>query len=504
MLKKLTLVCVIASLSACLDPESLAEDRLHLALEKIEQAENATTDVAKKRLYYSALSDVSKLQKQFPETKVFQQLSQGVPFDVANIEALALHAKGQPPAQQPPQTIDYFSLALRLNEQQPEFAQLNGLLTIWQGLQWVPDHPERAAVLPTLLNLTAKETEARLLCQAYQAIGLVEAEHDAQYWASRIAGLLEQKLNQKDRASCARAYFSLADTNLDLTKLSKAWGIRFADNQSQHAIALAQTQRVPSAIKAAQAIEDPLKRAQAFTSMVTLNTQFDKFSEQLLSLSLETIKGLNATEQKEQLYLSLQSYLLRQQVFGPAAQIHPLFKTGLNQAHSSSNIGLFQYWHSQDGQYLDKLEQSYQDYLQARQAAEKQIGFHELMDIWLTEQIQTSSLGVYQNLTQAHLMRLFSLPEQQDSAMERLQALYQNSPDDIRDSLGFVPVLIQLSQQQSVPQAALAKLTSEQADIAFEVLLKSQEQRWLTTWLNLELPVDIKTEQLIKLAKLSN
>ncbi|RJG49880.1 hypothetical protein [Motilimonas pumila] len=506
MLKKLTLVCVIASLSACLDPESLAEDRLHLALDKIEQAESATTDVARKRLYYSALSDVSKLQKQFPETRVFKQLSQGVPFDVSNIEARVLHAnaKGAGHVTAPTQTIDYFSLALRLNEQQPEFAQLRGLLTIWQGLQRVPDHPERAAVLPTLLNLTAKETEARLLCQAYQAIGLVEAEHDAQYWASRITDLLEQQLNQKDRASCAQAYFTLAESQVDVAALSKAWGIRLADNQSQQAVALAQTQRVKDGIKVAQAIADPLQQAQTFVAMLTSAPEFGPFSEQLLGLSLTSVDTLKATEQKEQLYLLLQSYLLAQQVFGPAAQIHPLFKTPLNQAHSLSNISLFQYWHSQDSQYLAKLEQSYQDYLVARQAAEKQIGFHELMDIWLNEQIKASSLGVYQNLSQAHLMRLFRQPENPQAVTERLQELYQNSPTDIRSELGFVPVMIQLSQQQNIPKQNLTGLSNQQAERVLAVLLKSQDQTWITTWLNLDLPVDIKTEHLLQFAKVSH
>ena len=481
-----------------LDPERFAAQRLNQALTHIEQAEQAPTLASKKYHYGQALSDISKLKQQFPDSAVYASLMRDRVVDIGKLQTKYNQLTPQYAPLAPP---DYLAQALHLIQQQAQYERLEHLLQLAPTMRAKATPQQMASYRFTLKQLIEIESNATALCQAYEVLAWQSKAEDNHRWLDQISQLLSGNINQQMQRHCMAAYFNIASSTSyipDASNLAHLWQIEANTLYSQYSEALVRHGFFNLAEAQQQKITDPLLLAQA--ELFQLKAQWPgltplKRREQALLDVAINLANITAKEQKELQTLRLAEFLFHQQAVSYASAFASKIYQPLSQAWYDALALNANDLQSYQERNLDHLHRIVTAYRQAEQPVKLKLGFHELMDIWLKDQIATTEKGTFNEVGQLLFRHYLAQPERRDEITQWLVDLEKYH------SIEQVKALILFQQQAPNATQALMALTQDQALDVLELILQQQDPALLTRWLKEPFLPRMQIANLIRLAQ---
>ncbi|MDO6524056.1 hypothetical protein Q4519_00035 [Motilimonas sp. 1_MG-2023] len=478
-------ILTVGLVVAFLDVEVLASQRLNRALAHLESAAQAEQISEKKYHYEQALSDISKLKRQFPESQVYADLEQSSMLDVRLLQAKynQLASKGQHSSQP-----DYLSQSLHLIQQQAEYERLEYLLKLASTVRKRGNEQQKMSFYSTLKQLVEIESNATSLCQAYEVLAwqsLVEENHR---WLEQISLLLSGNINHKMQQNCMAAYFNIASSTSyipDLMTLSGLWEIKQDTLYVNYSAALVRHGFFNLAEIQQQKISDPSLLAQA--ELFQLKAQWPsltlvQWKEQALLDASVNIANIAATEQKELQTMRLAEFLFQQQELVYASNLQPQIRQPLNEvwyravALNATDIASHQELN------IEEIKEIVVAYQQAERTVKLQLGFHELMDIWLKEQMAISEKGAFHAIGELLFRHYLTQPTRRLEIVELLEDLTQYH------SIEQVKGLILFLQQSPDASAVMLSLGNEETLDVLELIVQQQDPELLQRWLSQPFP----------------
>ncbi|MCE2596889.1 hypothetical protein K6Y31_19120 [Motilimonas cestriensis] len=478
-------ILVVGLVLACLDVEGLASQRLNRALEHIKLAEQVEQTAKKKYHYEQALSDISKLKRQFPESQVYAGLMQNTRLDVSLLQAK--YNQLVPKTQNPLQP-DYLSEALKLIQQQAEYERLEYLLKLAPVMREQGSERQKMAFYSTLKQLMETESNTTSLCQAYEVLAWQSLVEDNHRWLERISLLLSGNTNKKMQQNCMAAYFNIASSTSyipDLLGLSDLWQLKQDTLYFNYSAALVRHGFFNLAEIQQQKISEPIVQAQA--ELFQLKTQWPnltqrQWQEQALLDASVNIANIAETEQKELQIMRLAEFLFQQQALGYASNLRQQINQPLNKvwyralALNATDIETYQ------NHNLDQVDAVVAAYQQAERTLELQLGFHELMDIWLKEQISISEKGTFHAIGELLFRHYLAQPNRRLEIIDILDSLTEYH------SIAHVKGLILLLQQAADASGVMVGLSEEENLHVLELIIQQQDPELLQRWLEQPFP----------------
>lgn len=404
-----------------LDPEYFANQRLDQVMANLASAQQAQDSSQQAYYYGQALSELSKLKRQFADTQVYQRIFVSDELNVGLIQAQYNRLLQRPWQVAEP---SYFRQALSLIASLDKDAQLANMVALAPAVKRVtsldPDF------IDSLLQRLDESSDINLRCQAYQLLASRNTAQDKHRHLESIDQVLIQPINQQLQQTCVTAYFDVASQMSylsDLQTLSERWQIPLAELQLSYTEALIANGFFSLAKKQQQALEARILQAEIELLLLTEQwpgfTQTQRKEQALLDVGISLV-NLAEDEQSQVLLMQLLTFLFSHNELAFAAGFRTRIKSPMDKViYQALDINT-QDRLKPNSVHLERLPQLIDAFVQNRDKLQSQLGFHELMDIWLNKQIMLSEQTVMGQIADLLYRHYETHPEQVQPWLDEL------------------------------------------------------------------------------------
>lgn len=451
-----------------LDPEYFASQRLAQAMVNLEQAELSQDNSQQAYYYGQALSELSKLKRQFVGTEVYQRIFVADELNLGLIQAQYNRLSERPWQVAEP---SYLSQALSLIETLPDYAQLAPMIALAPAIK--RNSTLSHDFIARLQQGLDESSDINLQCQAYQLLAASNSSEAKHQHLAAVSQVLSQSANQQLQQTCMAAYFDVASQMSylpDLQALSQGWQIPLEQLQLYYTKALIENGFYSLAKKQQQALAKPLQQAEMELLLLTKQwpslAQVQRKEQALLNAGISLV-NLEGDEQGKALLMQLITFLFSQNELDFAAGLRSRIKAPMDKVRYQALELNAQDRLKPNVEHLTRLPQIIASFHQNKEKLQGQLGFHEIMDIWLNEQIALSEQSVMMQVAQV-------LYRHHKSNPELVQPWF--------DELGEYPA-ISLAQTATDLTAASSAITSENAMALLQFISQEQAPSLVKAWL---------------------
>lgn len=386
-----------------LDPEYFASQRLEQVMTSLESAKQAQEDSEQAYHYGQALSELSKLKHQFADTQVYQRVFEADELNIGLIQAQYNRLSARPWQLAAP---SYLSQAMALIVQQPDYTQLENMIALAPAIKQA--NPPHGDVIKLLQQRLAENSDVSLQCQAYRVLASSNHSDAKHQHLEAMDKVLSQSINQQLQLTCLAAYFDVASQMSylpDLQGLAQGWQIPIEELQLYYTNSLIEHGFYSLAKEQQQALAEPLQQAKSELLLLTKQwpslLQLQRKEQALLDMGI-SLANLEGDDQGQLLLMQLLTYLFSQKELDFAVGLSSRIKAPMHKVWYQALALNAQDQLAPTAEHLARLPDLIESFRQNKQNLQRQLGFHELMDIWLKEQLALSEQGIMMQV--AHLL----------------------------------------------------------------------------------------------------